>query len=79
MKTWGGGGGQGPWGGGGNQGDGNGGGQGKPPPDIEEMLRRSQDKVRRFLPSGGSGKGIALIAAVVVICWLLTGQIHLQI
>jgi membrane protease subunit HflK len=70
---WGGGGGQGPWGGGGNQGGGSGGGQGKPPPDIEEMLRRSQDKVRRFLPSGGSGKGIALIAAVVVVGWLLTG------
>ncbi|PPR60284.1 MAG: Modulator of FtsH protease HflK [Alphaproteobacteria bacterium MarineAlpha4_Bin2] len=66
---WGGGGGQGPWGGG-NRGDG---GQGTPPPDIEEMLRRSQDKVKRFLPSGGSKKGIALIAIVVLVGWLLTG------
>jgi len=65
---WGGGGGQGPWGG--NKG---GGGAGSPPPDIEEMLRRSQDKLKRFLPSGGSGKGIALIAIVVVVGWLLTG------
>jgi membrane protease subunit HflK len=48
-------------------------GGGKPPPDIEEMLRRSQDKVRRFLPSGGSGKGLILIAAIVVLVWLATG------
>lgn len=68
---WGGGGGQGPWGGG-NRGGG-GGGSGTPPPDIEEMLRRSQDKVKKFMPSGGSGKGIALIAIVVVVGWLLTG------
>ena len=67
----GGGGGQGPWGGG-NRGGG-GGGQGTPPPDIEEMLRRSQDKVKRFLPSGGSGKGIALIAILVIAGWLVTG------
>ena len=66
----GGGGGQGPWGGGGS---GGGRGGGTPPPDIEEILRRSQDKVRRFLPKGGSGKGIALIAIVVIVGWLLTG------
>ena len=73
---WGGsGGGQGPWGGG-NQGGG--GGQGTPPPDIEEMLRRSQDKIKRFLPSGGSGKGIALIALVVIAGWLATGLYRVQ-
>ena len=66
----GGGGGQGPWGGG-NQGGG--GGQGTPPPDIEEMLRRSQDKIKRFLPSGGSGKGMVLIAILVIAGWLITG------
>ncbi len=66
----GGGGGQGPWGGG-NQGGG--GGQGTPPPNIEEMLRRSQDKVKRLLPSGGSGKGLALIAILVIAGWLITG------
>ena len=66
----GGGGGQGPWGGG-NQGGG--GGQGTPPPDIEEMLRRSQDKIKSFLPSGGSGKGMVLIAILVIAGWLITG------
>ncbi len=75
WQSQGGGGGGGPWGGGqGPWGGGNqGGGQGTPPPDIEEMLRRSQDKLKRFLPSGGSGKGIALIGIVVVVGWLLTG------
>ena len=37
------GGGQGPWGGGG-------GSSGNQPPDIEEMLRRSQDKFKKFIP-----------------------------
>ena len=39
--------------------------RGNAPPDIEEMLRRSQDKIKRFLPSGGSGKGMALIGILV--------------
>ena len=47
--------------------------RGTPPPDIEEMLRRSQDKIKRFLPSGGSGKGMALIAILVIAGWLITG------
>ena len=37
------------------------------------MLRRSQDKIKRFLPSGGSGKGMALIAILVIAGWLITG------
>ena len=42
----GGGGGQGPWGGGPGR---------QQPPNIEEMLRRSQDRFKRFIPSGGGG------------------------
>ncbi|BBE74544.1 FtsH protease activity modulator HflK [Oharaeibacter diazotrophicus] len=49
------GGGNGPWGqpprGGG------GGGGGNNPPDLEELLRRSQDKLRRLLPGGSRGPG----------------------
>jgi membrane protease subunit HflK len=71
---WGGGDGQGPWGGK----QGGGGGSSPPPPDIEEMLRRSQDRLKRFLPSGGSGKGIALIALVVIAGWLATGIYRVQ-
>lgn len=72
-----GGGGGGPWGGGGGGGGGPkgqwppGGGT---PPNIEEMLRRSQDKVKRFLPGGfGSGRSIALIVGGVILLWFLTG------
>lgn len=75
----GGGGGQGPWGGGG----GNGGGQrppgGSPPPDIEEMLKRSQDRLRTFMPGRfGGGKMVPLIAIVVVALWMATGFYRVQ-
>ncbi|MCG8545446.1 MAG: FtsH protease activity modulator HflK [Alphaproteobacteria bacterium] len=67
----GGGGGQGPWGGRG--------GGGTPPPDLEEMLRRSQDKIKKFMPGGGSaGKIIPLIVIVVAALWLATGFYRVQ-
>lgn len=70
----GGGGGQGPWGGGsGGQG---GGGQ---VPDVEEMLRRAQERVRGMLPGGGGGaKGIVLIILAVVAIWLGSGFYRVQ-
>ena len=35
---------------------------GPTPPDLEELLRRSQDKLRRVLPGGSlGGKGIAVL------------------
>ena len=42
----------GPWGG--NQG---GGGSGKEPPDLDEILRRGQDRVKRVIGGGGGGGG----------------------
>lgn len=42
--------GQGPWGGGGQ-----GGGGGKEPPDLDEILRRGQDRVKRVMRGGGGG------------------------
>lgn len=80
WSNQGGGGGGGPWGqppgGGGNPwgrpGGGPGGGQ--TPPDLEEILRRGQDRIRRVMPGGwGSGRGIFLIALVLVGVWLLSG------
>ena len=68
---WGGGGGQGPWGGRG--------GGGSPPPDLEEMLRRSQDKLKSIIPGGGSpGKFIPLIVAIVAGLWMVTGFYRVQ-
>lgn len=62
----------GPWGGGGGGGGPAGGGN---QPDLEEILRRSQDRLRNMVPGGGGlgGKGIALILVAVVAVWLLTG------
>jgi len=79
-----GGGGGGPWGssgggaGGGGQnpwGRGGGGGSGGPtPPDLEEMLRRGQDRFRSVMPRGfGGGRGVMLGIAALILLWLATG------
>jgi membrane protease subunit HflK len=75
-------GGGGPWGsgGGGGSGGNNGsgwgsGGPGGGPqgPDIEELLRRGQDKLRGFLPGKLGGKGFPLIILIVVAIWMGSG------
>jgi membrane protease subunit HflK len=44
------------------------------PPDLEEILRRSQDKLRSVLPGGGlGGKGAIIIALLVVVLWGFSG------
>jgi modulator of FtsH protease HflK len=60
-------GGKGPWGSGPQQ-------SGPTPPDLEEFLRRSQDKLRTVLPGGNLGsKGIAAIALAAIVIWGLSG------
>jgi membrane protease subunit HflK len=72
------GGGGGPWGQRGNSGGpwgaGPGGGGGKPP-DLEEILRRSQDRIRTFIPGGGGMGSRGLVAVVLgaILLWLATG------
>lgn len=65
--AWGGGGGgQGPWGGRGPS--------GPQPPDIEELLRRTQERLKRFLPGGfRTSRGIVLVLFGVVAIWLASG------
>jgi len=66
------GGGQGPWGGDGGQ-------SGQQPPDIEEMLRRGQDKFKKFIPSGvGGPKRIILLVLAAIVIWLGTGFYRVQ-
>lgn len=66
---WGGGNGGGPWGGGGGSSGG-----GSQPPNIEELLRRSQDNLKNFMPGGfGSGRALALAAAAAFVLWLGSG------
>jgi membrane protease subunit HflK len=71
----GGGGWQGPGGnGGGPWGRGPSGGGGGQPPDLEDLIRKMQDRGKRVLPGGiGGARGILLIVGVLVVVWLLSG------
>ena len=71
---WNSGGGQGPWGGGRPSGGGGG-----AAPDIEDLIRKGQDRVRRFLPGGfGGAKGIVILILLLFLVWLLTGLYRVQ-
>ncbi|RNJ50072.1 FtsH protease activity modulator HflK [Methylocystis hirsuta] len=48
-------------------------GSGGQPPDLEEMLRRSQEGLKQILPSGFGGRGLAILVLVAVLAWLLSG------
>ena len=70
----GGGGGGGPWGGRGGQGPGGGGfGRGGGQPDLEDMIRRSQEKLKQSLPGGVGGKGFLIVIAILLVLWMLSG------
>ncbi len=76
----GGGGGGGPWGSGGKGPWGSGpNSPGPTPPDLEEILRRGQDKLRRFLPGGKlGGKGFALLALAAIALWGFSGFFRVE-
>ena len=57
------GGGRGPWGG----------GTGTQPPDLEELLRRTQDRLKRMLPRGVGGGGLIIVGLIILVVWLLSG------
>jgi len=60
-------GGKGPWGSGPQQ-------SGPTPPDLEEFLRRSQDRLRTVLPGGSlGGKGMGLIVLAAIAIWGFSG------
>src|ERR1700756_890735 len=56
----------GPWGSGPQSG-------GPLPPDLEQLLRRSQDKLKTVLPGGLGGKGTILVALAVLVIWAVSG------
>src|SRR5438034_8291378 len=71
----------GPWGSGGSKGPWGSGPQssGPTPPDLEELLRRSQDKLKGFLPGGNlGGRGVALIALAAVVVWGFSGFFRVE-
>ena len=68
----------GPWGsgGGGSKGPWGSGPQssGPTPPDLEDLLRRGQDKLKNVLPGGNlGGRGIGLIVLVALVVWGFSG------
>lgn len=66
---WGGGGGggpRGPWGSGPQPG-------GPTPPDLEDIIRRGQDRLRGVLPGGLGGKGGLLLVVALIAVWMLSG------
>ncbi|NOG72322.1 FtsH protease activity modulator HflK [Roseicella sp. DB1501] len=54
-----------------------GGGRGPGGPDFDEWIRQAQAMVRRLIPSGGGsgagGKGLAVLALIVVAIWAASG------
>ena len=48
--------------------------QGPTPPDLEDLLRRGQERLRSILPGGGGGgSGVLILAAVAAVAWGLSG------
>jgi modulator of FtsH protease HflK len=71
----------GPWGSGGSKGPWGSGPQssGPTPPDLEQLLRRSQDKLKSVLPGGNlGGRGFALIALGAVVLWGVSGFFRVE-
>jgi membrane protease subunit HflK len=50
-----------------------GGGPGGRGPDLDDVIRQAQDAVRRWLPRGTGGKGMALAGLVLVALWAASG------
>ena len=49
------------------------------PPDLEDLLRRGQDRLQQMLPGGYfSGMGIAIILLVALVIWGLSGFFRVQ-
>ncbi|MGA0563393.1 FtsH protease activity modulator HflK [Ancylobacter sp. VNQ12] len=65
----------GPWGGGPRGPWGNGPQSSGPnSPDLEDLIRRGQEKLRTALPGGfGSGKGIIAVIVIAILAWMLSG------
>jgi membrane protease subunit HflK len=89
------GGGGGPWGGGGGNGSGGGGGGkspwgsrgpggfggggGQQPPDIDEVIRQGQARLKGMLPKGlGGPTGITLVVVGLLALWLFSGLYRVQ-
>ena len=64
---------RGPWGSGPQQPGG-----GPKPPDLEEFLRRGQDRLRDWMPGNLGGRGIAIIVLIAIALWGLSGFFRVE-
>lgn len=68
------GGGGGPWGSGRGSGGGPNGPRGPQPPNLEDILRRSQDRFRQVMPGGfGSATGMGIVVIAIIVLWMASG------
>ncbi|MBX3553963.1 MAG: FtsH protease activity modulator HflK [Pseudolabrys sp.] len=52
---------------------------GSTPPDLEEILRRSQDRLRNVLPGGNlGGKGVLLVVLGALVLWGVSGFFRVE-
>jgi HflK protein len=73
---WGGGGNnQGPWGQGPNRPRGGGNGT---PPDLEDIIRRGQDRLKNIVPGGFNGGALVAVVAVLAIFWVFQSVYTVQ-
>jgi modulator of FtsH protease HflK len=52
--------------------------QGPRPPDLEDFLRRGQDKLRAILPGNLGGRGLALLVLAVIALWGFSGFFRVE-
>ena len=66
-------------GGGGGRGGGGGPFGSRRPPDMEDVIRKGQERLKNLIPGGfGSYKGIVLVILAGVVIWLVTGFFRVQ-
>jgi membrane protease subunit HflK len=52
--------------------------QGPRPPDLEDFLRRGQDRLRTLLPGNLGGRGLALLVLAVIALWGFSGFFRVE-
>ncbi len=69
---------RGPWGQGPSKGPS--GGRGKTPPDLEEIIRKSQERLKDIIPGGGTSSGVPwlIILVAIVALWSYNSVYRVQ-